>query len=269
MKKTFVLMLGLLLVLSVAASADINNWQIKCGVTGNTYPYGNDYGTRFGINSIGTYAFDGQDSVHPAPGDPFSDLQFVYKPYQSAYTTATGGDTGGWTWATGGYLTKGSYVSTTHGPGLPTVGWPTTGVMKDTRAPMVAGVPEFWKVTVAAPMTDDADGIHFEWSVGQESGLEIPSGDSGVIVKVLANADLAAAGISGDLVLWDPLHPAAGTFDTASFPQFGVNVDGDGNPISAITHTWIIEAKTVPEPGTIMLMAGGLLGLGGLIRRRK
>ena len=235
----FALFLGLLLILSVAATADMNNWQIKCGLTGNTYPYGSDYGTRFGVNSIGTFKFDGQDSVHPAPGDPFSDLEFVYKPYESAYTHD------GYTWATGGYLTRTSdgYVDTKHGPGLPSANWFATGVMKDTRPPLTDnGVPERWLVSVAAPLVDDSDGIHFEWSIGQERGLEVPDN---VYAKILSNPDLVAAGYTGDLML---TGHGAGTFDTRSFPQFGVNVDPDtGDPIAPIFHTWIIEAGVVTE----------------------
>jgi len=86
MKKIFVLLLGLLMVLSVAATADINNWQIKCGIAGNVYPYGNDFGTRFGVDALGTYKYDTRDSVHPSIGNPFMDLGFTYKPYQASYT---------------------------------------------------------------------------------------------------------------------------------------------------------------------------------------
>jgi hypothetical protein len=262
MKKTFVLFLGLLLVLSVAATADMNNWQIKCGVTDNVYPFGNDFGTRFGVDSTGTFAFDTRDSVHPSIGDPFSDLGFIYKPYQSCYTTSPGG----FTWASNGWLKQGGVqVDTTHGPGLPSVGWPSTGLIKDTRAPMAVGVPEFWKVTVQAPQ--EGDSIKFVWSVGQEAGLEIPM-DGTMYVKILSNPDLVAAGIVGDL---DLLANGAGTFETRLFPQFGLIYNEDGEATGPVQHTWIIEAgrSIVPEPGTYVMMAGVLLGIGGMIRRRK
>jgi len=262
MKKIFVLFLGLLMVLSVAATADINNWQIKCGISGNLYPYGNDFGTRFGVDSTGTYAYDSRDSVHPAIGDPFMDLSFVYKPYQASYT----GDGTGFTWVTGGRLMKnGVQVDSKHGPGLPSVGWPSTGLIKDTRAPILPGdVKEYWRVAVTAPQ--EGDGVFFTWAIDTEAGLETPQATDPVFyAKIKSNDDLIAAGITGDLFM---TGRGAGTFQTAEFPQFGVLVDEEGTPTGPVIHTWTIEAG-IPEPGTIMLMAGGLLGIGGLIRRRK
>jgi hypothetical protein len=252
MKKTFVLFLGLLLVLS---AADMNNWQIKCGIAGNVYPYGNDFGTRFGVDAAGTFAFDTRDSVHPAIGDPFMDLGFIYKPYQSCYTTSPGG----FTWATGGWLKKGGVqADTLHGPGLPSVGWPSTGLIKDTRKGMTLGVPEYWKVTVQAPQ--EGNSIWFEWSVGQEAGLQIPL-DGSVYAKILPNVDLPNG--------LDLLANGAGSWKSQVFPQFGLLYDDNGDPTGPVQHTWIIEAGIVPEPGTYMMMAGVLLGLGGMIRRRK
>ena len=137
------------------------------------------------------------------------------------------------------------------------------GLNGDTRAPLTPGVPEYWKVWVQAPQA--GDGIKFKWEVNQKPGQEVPL--DMIYIKVLANPDLAAAGITGDL---DLLANGAGVFETAEFPQFGLVYDEEGEPVRPIIHTWIIEAGVVvPEPGTIVYAACGILAPAGVMFRRR
>jgi len=154
-------------------------------------------------------------------------------------------------------------VDPKHGPGLPSVGWPATGLIKDTRKPIVLGdVPERWRVAVQAPQ--EGESIKFVWAVNQEAGLEVPLDK--IYIKILANADLAAAGIVGDLNL---LANGAGVFETRLFPQFGLMYDGDGEPTGPVVHTWTIEAGAVPEPGTVVAACSLLVPAAVMFRRRR
>jgi len=236
--------MGLLIVVSATASASINSWQVKLGLSGNTYPYGNDFSTRFGVDPEATWNYDSRDAVHPTVSDPVNDVAFIfssqyYKDYQN---------NGGWPPADG-----------RHGTGtLPS--YPSPGLLKDMRAPILTdNTPEYWRVSLQAPRAGET--VTFEWDLNSEAGFEVPANMS---IIILANADLAAAGITGDL---DLLKQGNGRHTVVGIPQFGFDEDNQ----VAIKHIWTIKANlgVVPEPGTIVLMAGGLIGMGGLIRRRK
>jgi hypothetical protein len=244
------LLVVVVLALSAAATADLSNWQIGFNVFGASHPY--DYwanADRFGVDPLGTYKYDTRDAVHPAVGDPLRDISSSFKPsYYKEYQDR------GYGWP----------PDAKHGPDLPIVGWPSTGLLKDTRAPIVAGdVPEYWRLNITAP-GGIGETVSLVWFVNYYEGLECPL-DGSLYVKILSNPDLVAAGIAGD---FDLLGNGAGTFWTPYFPAFGLNYDEDGNPTGPVTHTWVIEAGVVPEPSTMIVMAGCLLGLGGLIRRR-
>jgi hypothetical protein len=68
-------------------------------------------------------------------------------------------------------------------------------------------------------------------------------------------------------------HKQTVTFTGLSMPQGtyiagGGKEDGGDQGFTAFTHAGLITTKT-PEPGSIALLSAGLLGLGGLLKRRK
>jgi hypothetical protein len=250
--KRVVLILGAVLLVCGTAMAAIDTWQIKCGVDDNAYPYGNDSATRFGVAPGGTWDYDGNDAAHPPIADPTHDLGFVYdKLYYRIYQ-----DQGyGWPPPWG-----------RHGTGS-SPSYPSPGLLKDTREPIPLdgyGQPEFWQVKVYAPCgpnnpdVDDAT-MSFVWEVNTDPAFEVPAG---IYAKIWGNADLETAGVVGDL---DLLGSGDGVHMVQGIVQWGLNEDEE-----PIKNLWVIEAgSAIPEPGTIVLMAGGLVGMAGLIRRKK
>lgn len=237
--RTSVLLLALMVLVAGAASAADNNWQIKLGLGDNVYPYGNDFSTRLGVDPAGTWNYDARDAVHPTVGDPENDLAFIFaNTYWQEYNTR-----GGWPPADGrhGTGTKPSY--------------PSPGLLKDTRAPLLwpkdVFKPEYWQVKLQAPK--EGETCSFIWELNTEAGFEVPHG---IVVKVLANDQLAAAGVVGDLVLTDAGN---GVHKITGIPQWGYDYD---NGI-AIKKTWVIEATLVPEPAVAQL-AGLVFGIAGL-----
>jgi hypothetical protein len=225
------------MVLTVGAvSADLNNWQIKLGLGDNVYPYGNDFSTRLGVDPNGTWDYDARDAVHPPVGDPTNDLAFIYnRRYDLVYTDQ------GWGWPP---------PWGNHGGGAQP-NYPAPGLLKDTRAPVTGfNEPEYWRVQVQAPKAGEV--ASFIWELNTEPGFEVPAE---IVVKILANEDLAAAGIVGDLVLTDA---PAGVNKITGIPQWGL--DDNDEPIR---HFWVVEASIIPEPAVAQL-AGLVFGIAGL-----
>jgi hypothetical protein len=253
--KTSVLLLALTLLAIGAASASLDSWQIKCGLGDNVYPYGNDFSTRFGVDPQGTWNYDGRDAVHPPVGDPQHDLAFIYDgTYNSVYKSEIPHDAGPFHWnAPIGWPPP-------WNPGAGTPSYPTPGLLKDTRAPiLMAGQPEFWKVKAYAPLgegnpdIDDA-ACSFIWYVNTEPGFEVP--DS-FLIQLWGNSDLEAVGIVGDLILFE--KGMAGEYKIPGIPQWGWNPDLE----APNKHSWIIQATIVPEPAVAQL-AGLVFGIAGL-----
>jgi hypothetical protein len=237
--KRVVLILGAVLLGSGVAMAAIDSWQITCGLANNLYPYGNDFAARFGVAVGSNWNYDINDAAHPPIIDPVHDAAFVFdKNYYKMYQDQ-------------GY----GWPCERHGPGIPA--YPSPGLLKDTREPFTGGVPEFWQVKAYAP--NEGSTISFVWEVfNSSSPFYVPPQ---IYVKLLGNADLEAVQIMGDV---DLLANGPGQYEIPLIPQWGR--DDDDNPIM---HKWQFEAGVIPEPGTIVLMAGGLVGMAGLIRRKK
>lgn len=239
-----------------AASADLLNWQVKCGLGDNVYPYGNDFSTRFGVASAGTWNYDGNDAAHPPVADPTHDLAFIYnRNYYQVYRDMILHDAGpfhwdakvGWPPPWGG-----------HGSGS-APSYPNPGLLKDTRAPiLVAGQPEIWMVYAYAPNgPNNPDNDHatcsFKWEWNTEPGFEVPDG---IQIQIWGNPQLESIGIYGDLIL-NEFGP--GPHVLQGIPQWGLDENGE----LPVVSKWIIQATLVPEPAVAQL-AGLVFGIAGL-----
>jgi hypothetical protein len=242
-----VLLLAAMLLTVGAVSADLQNWQVKCGLGDNVYPYGNDFSTRFGVDPAGTWAFDGRDAAHPPVADPSKDLAFIYQDkYDTVYAGQTPHDVPPFTFdAPIGWPPPWK-------PGAGDPDYPFPGALKDTREPiLVAGQPELWLVYAYAPNTGETCSFIWEWNT--EPDFMVPAA---MDVRIWANPELEAAGVVGDLIL-NKEEP--GVYKVEGIPQWGWN-DNYGVPIR---KQWVIQATLIPEPAVAQL-AGLVFGIAGL-----
>jgi cohesin domain-containing protein/PEP-CTERM motif-containing protein len=90
-------------------------------------------------------------------------------------------------------------------------------------------------------------------------------------VSLRSDADLAAS--QGDAVTLATLHFTATALGTSpltlvSAPPFGIDVKGLADGILTFDPVGDGAIHVVPEPSTLVLVAAGLLGVGGCTRRR-
>jgi hypothetical protein len=234
--RSVVLILGALMLVSGTAMASIDNWVIRCGFEDNVAPYGVDSMTRFGVTTGASWDFDSFDAAHPPILDAKHDLAFYYiGDYYTMYPS--------WPPPDG-----------RHGTGdLPT--YPDAGLLKDMRQPFsTVGEPEYWWAATQAPITGAT--MSFVWEV-DAGAAAVPSS---IYVKLWGNSDLEAVNIHGDL---DLLSLGTGVHKITNIPQFGLYAGK-----YPLVHDWQFEAGGIPEPGTLVLIASGLVGMAGMRRRK-
>jgi hypothetical protein len=245
--------LGLGLLPAAAAVAGEDNWQVKCGLDDNPYPYANDPATRFGVAPQGTWSYDDWDAPHPPiPEGDLRDLAFIYsKDYYKLYRDYVLHDVGTrhWTDPVGWPPPWKPWIG-----GIPA--YPSPGLLKDIREPIVEPLcPELWRVMAYAPNAGET--CSFVWYWCTEPGYEVPPW---IQVQVWGNPDLEAVGVYGDLVL-NEFGP--GEHRITGIPQWGM--DEDDIPIM---HYWVIQATSlVPEPGAVSA-AGFAVGFVALVTAR-
>jgi hypothetical protein len=254
-----VLLLAVMLLTGGAVVADLEHWQVKCGLGDNDYPYGNDFSARFGVDPDGTYDYDGRDAAHPPVADPQHDLAFIFhERYYRVYRDQVPHDVGPFVFDS----PLGWPPDDRHGDGT-APDFPVPGLLKDTRMPFdVAGSPEIWLVYAYAPCgPGNPDEEHnsstcsfiWEWNTDDDEMFHVPAS---MDVRIWGNADLESAGIVGDLVLSDY---GPGIHKIEGIVQWGWNNDYD----VPIKHEWVIQATIVPEPAVAQI-AGLVFGIAGL-----
>jgi hypothetical protein len=249
-----ILLIAAMLFAVGAVSADLTNWQVKCGLGDNAYPFGNDFSTRFGVSPNGTWTYDGDDAAHPTVADPIHDLAFIYKKdYYKVYrdqilhAVPAGPDpVFVWTAPVGWPPPWGG-----HGTGT-VPDYPNPGLIKDTRAPILnVAQPEIWLAAAYAPVAGASCSFVWEWNT--DDRFAVPTS---VEVKIWGNAQLETAGVFGDLVLNDY---GDGVHKIVGIQQWGLD-EAEENPLR---KDWIIQATVVPEPAVAQL-AGLVFGIAGL-----
>jgi hypothetical protein len=261
--RTSILLVAVALLAAGAASPDLMQWQVKCGLGDNRYPFGNDFSTRFGVMEGSTWEYDLNDAAHPPIIDPVHDLTFIYhRYYYKVYRDNVLHDVYWkgrlryhWDAPVGWPPPYGR-----HGTGVPD--YPSPGLLKDVRMPVLTrGEPEIWLVHAYAPLGPenpdyDSETCSFLWEWNQEPGFEVPPA---MVIQIWGNPDLESIGICGDLVLND-FGP--GKHALTGIPQWGLSEE------DMDYHRWVIQATYVPEPAVGQL-AGLVVGMVGLIVRRK
>jgi hypothetical protein len=267
--RTSILLVAAILFVAGAASASLLQWQVKCGLGENLYPFGNDFSTRFGVMADSNWKYDVNDAAHPPVIDPVHDLAFIYsKNYYQVYRDQILHDAGPFHWdAPVGWPPP--YGR--HEAGVPD--YPSPGLLKDTRMPILtAGEPEIWQVTAYAPLGpnnyDDLGNPYnevcsfiWEWNMPDQEDFWVPDG---MQIQVWGNPELESAGIYGDLIL-NEYGP--GRHVIPGIVQWGLNEEGD----AAVSKKWIIQATLIPEPavGQLAGLVFGIAGLGIARFRRK
>jgi hypothetical protein len=254
---TSILLVAAALFAASAASADLTQWQVKCGLLNDVYPFGSDFSTRFGVMEDSNWKYDVNDAAHPPVIDPMHDVAFIYsKNYYTVYRDMVLHDVGSFDWdePVGWPPPYGR-----HGAGVPD--YPSPGLLKDTRMPVLrVGEPEIWLVYAYAPLgpgSPDYDNetctFGWDWNMPGEEDFWVPER---MIVQIWGNPDLESVGIYGDLVL-NGFGPGVHKID--NIPQWGVNMDVE----LPVYHHWVIQATYVPEP-TVAQLAGLVFGIAGL-----
>ena len=253
-----ILVIAAMLLVVGAASASLDNWQVKCGLGDNVAGYGNDYATIFGVAPTGTYTMDGDDASHPTISSALNDLGFIYvDTYSDVYENQILHPVGPFSWsAPVGWAPPWGG----HGDGtLPDYGSDAPGLIKDTRAPVLGvGEPEIWQVMAYAP--NDGETCSFIWDWNSAPGYEVPDN---MEVKIWGNSQLESAGIYGDLVLsnsGDGVHKIEGI---AQWGTTTIEIMPGVFYTYANPSVWVIQATLVPEPAVAQL-AGLVLGIAGL-----
>lgn len=132
----------------------------------------------------------------------------------------------------------------------------TKKLTADYRAPMAAGRTITWNLTVAPESASTATGIRIRGWIQSQTGNKIDT-DSVFNVKLYSVAAFGGARTQ----VWAPVNGVAGT-SSANYWDSGL--------LSASTHLFELEATAVPEPGSIVALLSGMVGLVGFgIRRRK
>lgn len=130
---------------------------------------------------------------------------------------------------------------------------PAQRTNKDQRAPLLAGQTKTWNLSLyivgGAPGGIKLDG----WMV-PTAMLDLSTGVDPNIVVTLKQ---------GDTILWTVPYSVSGT---SALPTFTHNFAYDGTPIAL----QLVATAPVPEPGSMVALFSGLIGLVGFgIRRRK
>jgi hypothetical protein len=259
--KISILLIAVISLAVGAASADLLQWQVKCGLADNQSPYGNDFSTRFGVAPGANWDFDVNDAAHPPVTAPLTDLAWMYSPrYYELYKSAENEGVAphdvlnlAGTMVVFHWDEPLVWPPPNHGSGDPPT-YPDTLLLKDARAPVLTiGEPELWMVEAYAPIKGQTCSFAWEWN--QEPGFEVPQK---MAVQVWLNPDLETRGYTKDVVLNDW---GDGKWKITGIPQWGqIKI---GTKYYPLEHDWVIQATLVPEPAVAQL-AGLLLGIAGL-----
>jgi len=140
----------------------------------------------------------------------------------------------------------------------------------DKRAPLTAGQTKVWDIVVAAGSTYAPTALRFAWYAG--AGANDPVGTiAGTPVEYVLEVVNDPTGLNSGFV-WKSQDPTGGTstaplgyLDWTQFPKVA---DKSAMMESGIKLRFTV--KPVPEPGSMLALASGIVGLAGFgIRRRK
>jgi hypothetical protein len=237
-----------LLVSCGTVQSDMQGWWVKVGLGGNKEPYGLDTDPRIAVYRGSYWDYDAYDAAHPPCLDRRHDLMFSFsEQYPRVYREEVPHDSGPFHWQHPiGWPPPWE-------PGRGTPDYPRDGLLKDSRAPILAPrQPEFWLVDAYAPIGGST--CTLMWTIPEEFPL------GRIEVVLWGNQDLESAGVCGDLVLTDYRYRS---HELPGISQWGWDLQHN----VPIVHNWVIQATLVPEPG-VGQVAGLLVGVGALGVRR-